>query len=655
MEIADSTKEIVDSSVHDSGYEGTTDSKMEEEFSEEKEIQEAETTIVDSMHSEVELLDSFRPEAGYACSAGNETGFLSGDFSPVYGEQLLGYAEKIYGTFQRRSIENITQTPEAVFIVSSHELSDDENAFMTPEEKEELLLAAKLAIQAFIFDHPEEAFWWEKPSFFITDNIDFGVTVRIIFKLDDFDSKDQIISLISGTREKIEEINSTAPDGIHSKLFYFHNAIAQAAEYTPDAGASGLQSYAFSGLGLNTNGAANAAGYAKAFKALCRGADIPCMIVNGALDGKAHMWNYVQLDDGEWYAVDVAGDDKGEGIHTEYFLAGANTIDPGTGKSFSERYVPSGILGGAGDLFMLPALADTGRGFQVVDAQISDDLDARANAYQAAGIKLENKKITAAVQKYDMIRLSKTELHKTYWRQINSGNGVCFPVKAFAQDVEASYFIASGTFPDTDDTQNAAPYTEEKGASVELKMTGTDDSFLSATELLYIGWLDAQKKLIGISTISLPIVENNSESCYTQGNYESFTEGGNSVRFTQNTLLIDKAKLLAFAEKTQGDAYQAHMIVPLEGAISYAWGKTPYYFDDEQQNDGSGKAKFAVTLATYNDTKWIFEDQIEIPEMYLRLTFGEGSDVTFRYYHFPGVKVQFEEFSDYSADRKSVV
>lgn len=647
---ADSAKGTVDSAVYDSGYAETVDSNTEEEILEEKEIQEAENTIVDSVQGEVELLDSLQTEAEYAYSAENNTDFLTGEFSPVYGEQLQGYAEKIYGTLHRRSIEDITQTPEAVFIVSSHELSDDENAFMTQEEREELLLAAKLAIHAFGFDCPEEAFWWERPSFYITENIDFGVTVRIIFKLDEFDGKDQIIRLISGTREKVEEINASASEGMFSKLFYFHNALTQAADYTPGAVESGLHSHAFSGLGLNPRGTANAAGYAKAFKALCGEAGIPCMIVNGEQDGKAHMWNYVQMDDGEWYAVDVAGDDQEEGLHTAFFLAGKSTIDPGTGKSFSERYVPSGILGDTGVTFMLPALADTGKGFQVVDTQIFDDLDTRANAYQAAGMKLEKNKITVAVQKYDMIRLSQTELHKTYWQQMNSGDGVCFPVKAFAQDVEASYFIASNSFPDTGKIEDAVPYTEEEGASVELKMTGKDHSFLSATERLYIGWLDVQKDLIGISTINLPIVENNAESCYSQGNYESFTEGGNSIQFMKNTLLIDKAKLLAFAEKTQGDVYQTHMIVPLEGAISYAWGKTPYYFDNEQQNDGSGKAKFAVTLAAYNDEEWVFEDITEIPEMYLRLTFGEGSDAVFRYYHFPGVKVQFAEFSDYSVD-----
>lgn len=45
--------------------------------------------------------------------------------------------------------------------------------------------------------------------------------------------------------------------------------------------------------------------YANAFKAVCDEAGIPCIVVSGA----DHMWNYVQDDDGVWYAVDTTWDD----------------------------------------------------------------------------------------------------------------------------------------------------------------------------------------------------------------------------------------------------------------------------------------------------------------------------------------------------------
>ncbi len=77
-------------------------------------------------------------------------------------------------------------------------------------------------------------------------------------------------------------------------------------------------------------------GYAKTFKVLCDRFDIPCILVSGstrdkyypddsALDG-AHMWNYVQLEDGEWYLVDVTWDDQKSMIYDTYFLAGQDSV-----------------------------------------------------------------------------------------------------------------------------------------------------------------------------------------------------------------------------------------------------------------------------------------------------------------------------------------
>lgn len=55
--------------------------------------------------------------------------------------------------------------------------------------------------------------------------------------------------------------------------------------------------------------------YAKAFKVLCDKAGIPCTLVDGNAKnsssdtGEAHMWNYVQMEDNKWYAVDVTWND----------------------------------------------------------------------------------------------------------------------------------------------------------------------------------------------------------------------------------------------------------------------------------------------------------------------------------------------------------
>ena len=65
-------------------------------------------------------------------------------------------------------------------------------------------------------------------------------------------------------------------------------------------------------------------GYAKAFKVLCNRLDVPCIYSGDeVLD---HAFNYVLMDDGLWYGVDVTWDDieNGNPVYT-YFLFGKNT------------------------------------------------------------------------------------------------------------------------------------------------------------------------------------------------------------------------------------------------------------------------------------------------------------------------------------------
>lgn len=75
-------------------------------------------------------------------------------------------------------------------------------------------------------------------------------------------------------------------------------------------------------------------GYAKGFKLMCDRIGIPCVCVFGNYDienSTAHMWNYVQMEDGLWYAVDVTWDDldgrNGLELRDTYFLKGADKFN----------------------------------------------------------------------------------------------------------------------------------------------------------------------------------------------------------------------------------------------------------------------------------------------------------------------------------------
>lgn len=88
----------------------------------------------------------------------------------------------------------------------------------------------------------------------------------------------------------------------------------------------------------------------------------PCVLVSGTgtnSTGKteAHMWNYVQMEDGNWYAVDCTWDDPvGGSERSIYFLVGADTtVD---GRAFSNSHSSSGDWNGTGAYsFTYPDLA----------------------------------------------------------------------------------------------------------------------------------------------------------------------------------------------------------------------------------------------------------------------------------------------------------
>ncbi|HIY20801.1 MAG TPA: S-layer homology domain-containing protein, partial [Candidatus Flavonifractor merdigallinarum] len=91
------------------------------------------------------------------------------------------------------------------------------------------------------------------------------------------------------------------------------------------------------------------AGYAKAFKVLCDEYKIPCVLVSGTggTNGKQedHMWNYVQMDDSKWYAVDCTWDDDDKTTtYHDFFLVGKDTpaSNFGSNVTFGNSHTESG-------------------------------------------------------------------------------------------------------------------------------------------------------------------------------------------------------------------------------------------------------------------------------------------------------------------------
>ena len=104
------------------------------------------------------------------------------------------------------------------------------------------------------------------------------------------------------------------------------------------------------------------AGYAKMMKLQCNKYGIPCVLVTGVTDsGEYHMWNYIQMENGVWYAVDATWDDQSTTMY-DFFLVGSETYSSaafGT-KKFVTTHIPSGKWTTSADcVFSYPILRTT--------------------------------------------------------------------------------------------------------------------------------------------------------------------------------------------------------------------------------------------------------------------------------------------------------
>lgn len=144
----------------------------------------------------------------------------------------------------------------------------------------------------------------------------------------------------------IEKILGTIPAGADrfSQIFYLNKWLAENNQYNTSVKYDGDGPwYAYEGIsaleGLDGEYGPVCSGYAAAFKMLCDGLGIPCVTVTGRVsENTGHRWNYVQLEDGKWYAVDVTYDDRNDdGANlTKWLLVGGKTVV--NGKEFLDTH-----------------------------------------------------------------------------------------------------------------------------------------------------------------------------------------------------------------------------------------------------------------------------------------------------------------------------
>lgn len=179
------------------------------------------------------------------------------------------------------------------------------------------------------------------------------------YYMDTWQTQDEVENAIKEVNEKVRNIIASAKGSRYDKVKYIHDYIVDNAEYDNSDRTNNGNIY---GLLIEKNAVCE--GYAKAFQYLLNLLDIPNIIVygegvNSNNQSEFHSWNYVQMDNGKWYAVDTTWDDPiiigngriTEDIKHEYFLKGSD--------SFFNNHKESNDVSGTGQNFKYIEISKT--------------------------------------------------------------------------------------------------------------------------------------------------------------------------------------------------------------------------------------------------------------------------------------------------------
>lgn len=302
-------------------------------------------------------------------------------FEHKYGEQLDENSLLIYNTLDDNfdklkggKEEIVIKLKEPIISNSKDELNQSIN-----------MLAKDCFYALGAFDYDKAGIFWinynsiyAEAFYFIYTDGHFEVDEVVLKKderydnyyLDDFQSADEdtINYICDELYTKIDEIVAEAESygnkSIYDKLKYFNRWLVDTNEYNRYVSikdeeekkkASKLAWTVVSGLLRGNTNLKNrenpvCEGYARAFKMLCDKIGVECILVGS----DKHMWNYVKMEDGNWYAVDTTWNDpvydeeykpskeEMDIISMNYFLVGQNTIN--NKETFISQHKPSGTL-----------------------------------------------------------------------------------------------------------------------------------------------------------------------------------------------------------------------------------------------------------------------------------------------------------------------
>lgn len=309
-------------------------------------------------------------------------------YTDSYGAQLDGNAKALYDLLVQNYVVDYSQYLDSVDFpfefpdTITFEAVVEDGSFQRKGESyvqatDDVKTAIQAASDAFSYDYPQ-AFWFRGSNYGYRVNCvrdgSSSTGYRGTFKNFTFKPANREISenahtrmgdFMNGVQSAVAELNEqTLGMDMEQKIKRIHDYICQRVTYRND---NTLWVHSAASLFLDADPAFVCEGYAKSMKIFCYYMGINCACVSGTARGTssgtpgAHMWNYVQMDDGNWYLVDATWDDVGTSPSSRYLLVGRATkgqyITIGEERveytSFSTTSAET-----AGPVFILPVLAE---------------------------------------------------------------------------------------------------------------------------------------------------------------------------------------------------------------------------------------------------------------------------------------------------------
>ena len=309
-------------------------------------------------------------------------------YTNSYGAQLDGNAKALYDLLVQNYVVDYSQYLESVDFpfefpdtITFEAVVEDGSFQRKGESYEQATDDVKTAIQAasdaFSYDYPQ-AFWFRGSNYgYRVSCVRDGSSstgYRGTFKNFTFKPANREISenahtrmgdFMDGVQSAVAELNEqTVGMDMEQKIKRIHDYICQRVTYRND---NTLWVHSAASLFLDADPAFVCEGYAKSMKIFCYYMGINCACVSGTARGTssgtpgAHMWNYVQMDDGNWYLVDATWDDVGTPPSSRYLLVGRSTM--GQYITIGEERVEYTSFSTTsaetvGPVFILPVLAE---------------------------------------------------------------------------------------------------------------------------------------------------------------------------------------------------------------------------------------------------------------------------------------------------------